>query len=400
MKNYIIKICILVAYLVILAFLLRSHYVEGEESAGIIYFNPMELWDYCLIVVIGIFMFIFSKIYTRGSEIQRRIECACYIIIIALTIIFGNSILAYRTIDLSTKNIKAMQKYNYIDQCFDAKALFFNLIDECIGTNFTSYNYSYALWVSKTEDLIGLETRTHGSDFDYSRHELYLLDYLNWHLLKQIVNYTEDATMQGLILDIELSNELLNSQRRFILEYFAGYDTRYDVYGLEIEHKTILNDNLRDMYTILTKGMSYFKQRRITTINMYPYECPDVDDELIEKEYLRFTSECINVRDVTSRKPLEIERVTSILANEHNAWERFIAHRNRVEINLSGDLKRLWSYTTKVWKLNKIKQLKNEFECYGSMSELDYKLSLQDCNYIELMNYHSFSSAWENIKVP
>jgi len=75
-----------------------------------------------------------------------------------------------------------------------------------------------------------------------------------------------------------------------------------------------------------------------------------------------------------------------------------MAQRQKTENCLSGKIKDAWAYNTKVWKLNRIRQLKNEFSCYGTMSELDYTLSLQDCNYTALMNYHSRSKAWDDYK--
>lgn len=147
---------------------------------------------------------------------------------------------------------------------------------------------------------------------------------------------------------------------------------------------------------VFTNGLSKFQPRRITQMDNAYYECPNIGDSLIEEEYQRFISECVLKYQGVVRPEAEREQIMNNLLIEKMKWSEFVVHRELVESLISGDLKSIWAYETKVWKLNKLRQLKNEFECYGTMSELDYKLSLQNCNFIELMNYRSFSSEWKN----
>ena len=97
--RYIIKGCILVTYLIILAFVLNSHYIESGECAIRVYYCPLVRWDYAVIALIGITMLLSSLHYIRTNKYLRWLECSIYCTIIILTFVFGNSILASRTID-------------------------------------------------------------------------------------------------------------------------------------------------------------------------------------------------------------------------------------------------------------------------------------------------------------
>lgn len=191
-------------------------------------------------------------------------------------------------------------------------------------------------------------------------------------------------------------DSLLYSQYDLIDAYLPRQSTRYDHCGICIEQKQIINENLQDVYMVFTNGLSKFQPRRITQMDNAYYECPNIGDSLIEEEYQRFISECVLKYQGVVRPEAEREQIMNNLLIEKMKWSEFVVHRELVESLISGDLKSIWAYETKVWKLNKLRQLKNEFECYGTMSELDYKLSLQNCNFIELMNYRSFSSEWKN----
>lgn len=67
--RYIIKGCILIAYLIILAFILNSHYIEFGECAIRVYDCPLDRWDYVIIAVIGITMLLSSLHYIRTNII-------------------------------------------------------------------------------------------------------------------------------------------------------------------------------------------------------------------------------------------------------------------------------------------------------------------------------------------
>ncbi len=101
--RYIIKGCILIAYLIILAFILNSHYIESGECALRVYYYPLDRCDYVMIALIGITMLLSSLHYIRTNKYLRWLESSIYCSIIIITIVFGNSIIASRTIDWPDK---------------------------------------------------------------------------------------------------------------------------------------------------------------------------------------------------------------------------------------------------------------------------------------------------------
>ena len=98
-RRYMIKGCIIIAYIIILAFILNSHYIEFGECAVRVYYCPLDRWDYVMIAFIGITMLLSSLRYIRNNKYVIWLECSIYSTIIIITIVFGNSILASRTIE-------------------------------------------------------------------------------------------------------------------------------------------------------------------------------------------------------------------------------------------------------------------------------------------------------------
>lgn len=266
----------------------------------------------------------------------------------------------------------------------------FCAIEQSIFCYIDSANYSYEAWRAKTEKLYGTATCTHDNDYDYLNHKCNILDYLNWHLINKISHYENKALMDGIEASIEMTKSLYSLQDKLIGMIFDNENTIYDGYGLSLEFKNIINDNLVDLYSTLSDRK--IEKRKITQTDVYPYECPAISDDIIDMVYQRFITEYIQNLDCQIR---DLIHSNGILSDELAMWKSFMTQRLKVENSLSGKIKDAWAYNTKVWKLNRIRQLKNEFSCYGTMSELDYTLSLQDCNYTELMNYHSFSKAWD-----
>ena len=399
MKYAVYKVVLVIVFILSILFIISTHYVESGECVERVYYYPLETRDYAIIIFIGIIVLFSSLHYIMTNKFQRWIECSIYCTIIIITIVFGNSILASRTIEwpdtYKVSSIENKPSENILSEYIENNDSIYNIVEELIARHLNSEKYSYRVWETKAKELVGVETCTHFNDYNYLGHEINILDYLNWHLLKRISLHLDSIQMNEIRMDIVMADSLLYAQYDFLDVYFSHYSTRYDNCGMCIEQKNIINENLQDIYIVITEGISNFYPRKITQMDNYPYECPDVDDDIIEKEYQRFSSECIPMYNDEPRSPLEIKQVTSRLDNEHKLWKRFIANRNSVETNLSGNLKRVWAYATKVWKLNKLRQLKNEFECYGTMSELDYQLSLHDCNYTELMNYTNYSTELE-----
>ncbi len=266
----------------------------------------------------------------------------------------------------------------------------FCAVEHSISCYLDSANYSYEAWSAKTEELFGMSTCTHDNDYDYLNHECNMLDYLNWHLINEISHYENKSLMDGIEASIDITKSLYSLQDKLIGMMFDNNNTIYDGYGLYLELNKVINENLKDIY--LTLSDRKIEKRRITQTDDYPYECPTICDDIIDMVYQQFITEYIQNLDCQTR---DLIHSKGILADELDMWESFIAQRQKVENSLSGKIKETWAYNTKVWKLNRIRQFKNEFSCYGTMSELDYALSLQDCNYTELMNYHSLSKAWD-----
>lgn len=95
----ILKIFSLLIYLIILLFILENHYVAIGECASRIYYYPLGRWDYILIPLVGIIMLSLSLYYIHISKRLQCIEVIIYTSIIIAILLWGNDILASRTID-------------------------------------------------------------------------------------------------------------------------------------------------------------------------------------------------------------------------------------------------------------------------------------------------------------
>ena len=69
------------------------------ECAARIYYYPLGRWDYTLIPLVGIILLSLSLYFIHTSLKMKIIEGLLYSCIIITTLIFGNDILASRTID-------------------------------------------------------------------------------------------------------------------------------------------------------------------------------------------------------------------------------------------------------------------------------------------------------------
>lgn len=100
----------------IIVFILNSHYVKMGECVSSVYYCPLDSWDSVIIALIGIIMLIFSIHFIGSNKYQKWLECSIYCSIIFITIVFGNSIIASRTIDWPDKykarNINVLNKDN------------------------------------------------------------------------------------------------------------------------------------------------------------------------------------------------------------------------------------------------------------------------------------------------
>lgn len=93
-----------------------SHYVELGECAARVYYKPLSVTDYILFPIVGITLVSISLRYIRTNKTVRYIEVSIYSIIIMFTIVFGNKILASRTIDWpETYQVQPIEIVNLAD---------------------------------------------------------------------------------------------------------------------------------------------------------------------------------------------------------------------------------------------------------------------------------------------
>lgn len=97
--KYIAKIFLLIAYLLIILFILHHHYVETGECALRVYYYPLDRQDYALITIIGMMMLSLSLYNLQCSKMLRAIEMLIYASFIIAILMWGDDILASRTID-------------------------------------------------------------------------------------------------------------------------------------------------------------------------------------------------------------------------------------------------------------------------------------------------------------
>lgn len=94
----ILKIFSLLIYLIILLFILENHYVAIGECAARVYYYPLGRCDYLWIPLVGIVMLSISLYLIHTSKRLRIIEMFIYTIIIIITLLWGNDMLASRTV--------------------------------------------------------------------------------------------------------------------------------------------------------------------------------------------------------------------------------------------------------------------------------------------------------------
>lgn len=86
-------------YLIAILFILESHYVAMGECAARVYYYPLGRCDYLLILLVGIVLLSISLYLIHTSQRLRIIEIFIYANIIIATLLWGNDILASRTVD-------------------------------------------------------------------------------------------------------------------------------------------------------------------------------------------------------------------------------------------------------------------------------------------------------------
>ena len=278
----LVKSFILLVYIFIILYILKSHYVTEYECVARIYYYSLGRWEYILISIVGIIMLSISLYVIHTTRRMRVIEVLVYTLIISAVLIFGNEILSSRTENwpdyYRVTTVKNEPSKNILSGYIENKDSIYIIIEGLISEHLNTEKYSYKVWATKTKELVGVETCMHFNDYDYLNHEINILDYLNWHLLKKISKRIDVKLMNELRLDIAMADTLLYTQYDFLDAYFTNQSTRYDHCGICIEQKTIINENLQDFYDVLARVSSNFKPRKITQMNDYPYDCPDIDE--------------------------------------------------------------------------------------------------------------------------
>ena len=98
MKVYIwlIKGVTFLLFLLSIAYLLGSKYIEEGECAAILYYIPLSLKDYCTIIISACSAFGLSYLLTKGNINNRvlMLEALIYTILVVMLCIYGNNILA------------------------------------------------------------------------------------------------------------------------------------------------------------------------------------------------------------------------------------------------------------------------------------------------------------------
>lgn len=97
--KFVIKIFILIVYLIALILILESHYVAKGECVARIYYYPLGRCDYLLIPLAGIVMLSISLFSISTSKKFRAIEVFIYAVVISVTLLYGNVLLASKTIN-------------------------------------------------------------------------------------------------------------------------------------------------------------------------------------------------------------------------------------------------------------------------------------------------------------
>lgn len=91
--------CLMFLFIIVSYIIFMSHYVALGECAARVYYKPLDVTDYILFPIVGIACVFISLRYIRTNKAVRYIEVAIYSIIIMFILVFGNEILASRTID-------------------------------------------------------------------------------------------------------------------------------------------------------------------------------------------------------------------------------------------------------------------------------------------------------------
>lgn len=90
-----------------------SHYVEVGECVARVYYKPLNIADYILCPIVGIALVSISLRGIQTNKAIKYIEVSIYSFIIIFALVFGNEILALRTIDWpETYQVQSIETLN------------------------------------------------------------------------------------------------------------------------------------------------------------------------------------------------------------------------------------------------------------------------------------------------
>lgn len=267
-----------------------------------------------------------------------------------------------------------------------------SVVDSVMKTSKVAYKMrslkDYSVWDSITYSLYSPKLFNHSSDSDWAKHQNGIMEYLNWHYRNVINSLLNDAKLEReMNIEMSLVDSLLTAQYRWLRSHFdttqepLGTASNLKYFHIENELLTIQNICLKELLNGLTDS---------TYNRTYPTPLPSL---LFEKEYHHILFDRIPYYPNDSIYCENIDRAN--FNAEIQAWNRLITQRDVISELLNGTLKNSYEYGTYLFTFNRLRQLKNEFETYGTMSSDTRKNTLSNtCTYEELITYPNFTIKW------
>lgn len=265
-------------------------------------------------------------------------------------------------------------------------------VDFSIKTSALDYDSQtkrgYLLWDSITKEIYNPENFVHSSDSDWALHENGILEYLNWHLWKILVPFIGDQSVVNRMQEeIEVTDSLLKAQYEWFRNHFdatqqwIGTAQNLKYYSIENEMLRIQNQNMQEILEAVTDS-TYNKS--------VPHKIPMV---LLEREYNNILTNRIPYYENDSIYNEAKDRASFM--SELEIWTHLLRQRQIISNIIRKDAKTAFNIGTYRLMFNRLRQLKNEFEAYGSISsDMRSVLFSDSCTYDELMEYPNFTTKW------
>lgn len=106
-------------FIILISLYLSRHYISFGECAARVYYMPLGVPDSIILPIAGIVLVFISLQYIRTNKAVKYIEASIHTIIIILTLVFGNEILALRTIGWpETYQVQSIEILNTVNILF------------------------------------------------------------------------------------------------------------------------------------------------------------------------------------------------------------------------------------------------------------------------------------------